>query len=172
MRSPAPFLCLLVGLSLCASLRAQSCGSVFVSIAPNGPGCSPSGGVVPALVAQFWAWGPPPCFITFTVAPPPTGASALLIVGASDPALGLAPVGLPGCVLRASPDVLLPMPWGSPYCGPSAPSCTGWFIRSVAIPSDPVLIGSTAYFQALLFATAWPAPAGPMLSNGVSVSLF
>ncbi len=174
MRPLATCLSLLAGLFLCRSLRGQSCGPFTVAIGPNGTGCSPSGGVVPVLLAQAAGSGAiPPCYISFTMTPPPAGAAALLIVGASDPALDLAPVGLPGCVLRASPDLLLYMGWASPYCAPPPMMCpSGYFVRSVILPPDPSLVGSTAYVQALLLNGYWPNPADPRLSNGFSVTLL
>lgn len=89
----------------------------------------------------------------------PAGAVfGISVWGATDPAmLNLASLGLPGCQLRASPDVLV---------GPWLPTGTS-FTYGGQIPADPTLIG----FQLFAQAAVWEVPAvnafGAITSNGV-----
>jgi hypothetical protein len=84
-----------------------------------------------------------------------------LILGATNPMIDLAAIGLPGCTLLARPDAIAAM----------APSATwgGAFTLTVLVPASPVLIGVTGYAQGLAFAI--PGVPIPLLSNGVAISI-
>jgi hypothetical protein len=110
----------------------------------QGPGCAGMAGI-PQL--QLWRdqlpWLGEPFVLRLLRLPP--GQATLLWLGASDTAWGavplpldLTPIGMPGCALRMSPDLVFPLfQW------------TGEAALSVGIPNDPVLRGNTFYAQGL-----------------------
>lgn len=96
-------------------------------------------------------------------APPIGGRPAFAIFGASRSSWGafslpldLAPIGMPGCALLASADLVLPFP--------SVP------LLDLPVPADVRLVGSTLYAQAWI---ADPAANlfGAIASNGLAVTI-
>ncbi|HEX6812831.1 MAG TPA: hypothetical protein VF384_14490 [Planctomycetota bacterium] len=91
---------------------------------------------------------------------PPTGTIGLEVFGVSDPAVpDLAILGMPGCGLRASLDVL--NVWL-----PSGPS----HAYSLAIPNSAPLIGFQLFTTAVMFEPG-ANPFGAIISNGVQGTL-
>ncbi len=160
----------LVSLLLAAPASAQVCGPLTFAFGTTGPGCAPFGGAIPSLAGAL-APSPSiascPVAFTFTPGPSPTPigilSPVLLVLGASNPALDLTGVGLPGCTLLAFPDVLLPMT-------PTAPGPI--YTVTVPVPADPSLIGGVAFAQGAMLTPTPGAVLSVRLSNGVDVSIF
>ncbi len=142
---------------------AQVCGPLTFAFSTTGPGCDPSGIVVPPTLSatQFLSPGSSACEIRFllnanvfsgpTVPPPP------LVLGVSNPAVPVLPY--PGCTLWTSLDVFLSM-------NRFAPS-PNLFDVVVPVAPDPALIGGTVFAQAAL-----PLGGAPRLSNGIRVDIL
>ncbi|MCI0587517.1 MAG: hypothetical protein L0323_11815 [Planctomycetes bacterium] len=156
---------------LAAPASAQACGPLNFAFGTTGPGCAPFGGAIPTLAGAL-APSPSiascPVVFTFTPGPSPTPigvlSSVLLVLGASNPALDLTGVGLPGCTLFAFPDVLLPM----------APTALGGgvFSITVPVPADPSLVGGVAYAQGAMLTPTPGTVLSARLSNGIDVAIF
>lgn len=151
---------LVVSLSLTlpmASPRAQPCGPLTVQIADTGPGCAPSGASIPNLSA-FVSASTTLCSVSVAldqkmVVFPIRGAT--LLIGVSDP--GLAIPFLPGCALRAMPDVSVAM----------VPDVVfGRQHFAFSFPQDPALIGSSLFAQGI-----WSAAGELRFSNGIQLSV-
>lgn len=152
-------------LVLAGECSAQFCAPLLVSSANTGPGCAPFGGGLPSLTGGASISPPGTCVFVFTVVAPPflfsPAIPVLLGIGATNPALALAPSGFPGCTLLTSAEVLLVLP-----PAPSPPV----YSTAFAIPASPALVGATAYTQAVTLPSGLPG-LQPALSNGIAVSL-
>ena len=156
MKPALPILAALLALGPAAS--AQTCGPLAFSFTSTGPGCFPGapGLGFPTLGATLVPPAVPgTCAVQFST--PIALASLFLAIGTSNPMLDLGPFGFAGCVLSASPQIIVPFGGAS-----------GFFLTlNVPVPQDPALVGATAYTQAFLLSGGTLA-----LSNGIRVDLL
>jgi hypothetical protein len=122
-----------------------------------GEGCAGSGGVTALAAAALPQVG---SVLHVDLTPPPPGP-AVLLVGFSNTRTAvvplpadLSPLGMPGCWLRVSPDLLVPVS-GSPARA------------TVPIPDDPTFAGTVFHAQALLL-DAGVNPVGAVLSDAAT----
>jgi len=144
----------------------------LVGLAPGssrfGTGCPGTGGAVP-IVSEFGGW-PLPGNAEFGLALSNAlaGSTALLIFGASDQTwlgaslpLDLTLLGLPGCSLLASADVLFPAPT----------SAGGTALFALPVPLDPFLVASFVYFQWYVVDPG-PLPVPGAMSRGLKALIL
>ncbi len=102
------------------------------------------------LIGSVWT-------VEVTDVPPPT-VFGVSILGASDPGIvDLGALGMPGCQLRSSLDVLV---------GPWSPIGSA-YTYGVSVPTNNALIGSAIYTQAATFSVPAVNAFGAITSNGV-----
>jgi hypothetical protein len=107
------------------------------------------------------------CPVEFILVPPSPASfpflfPAFLVLGASNPALDLTPLGFAGCTLLVNPSAIAPMM--------PLPTVAPAFALIVQVPASPVLIGVTVYAQG--FAVGPVAGLIALeLSNGLSVAI-
>ena len=102
-----------------------------------GAGCPGTGGATPLLQTMGGSPSPGNPEFALTLSRALGSANTLLLVGTSPLALGLGPLGLPGCTLLLLPELAFALP-----TGPS-----GIAVCPVPVPPDASLVGGTARFQ-------------------------
>ena len=148
-------------------------GGVMVGYSPAGPSLNPGNRDLTTLATTSITLGPTdiePLRLGAATRPvvgtnwnltvsqiPATGVFGLDIFGIADPAImDLAFLGMPGCQLRTTPDVLV---------GP-------WFVAgvthnySLAVPAQPSLIGFQLFTQSAVFQSPPVNAFGAIMSNG------
>jgi hypothetical protein len=144
----------------------------LVGLAPGssrfGSGCPGTGGVVP-IVSEMGGW-PLPGNGDFAIALSKAlpGTPTLRIVGVSDQSwlgaplpLNLAPIGLPGCSLLVSVDVVFP----------ATTTAGGAALIALPIPLDPFLAATFVYFQWYVVDPG-PLPVPGAMSRGLKALIL
>jgi hypothetical protein len=157
------------GLPLAGEAKVVS----YVGIPPGaisfGGGCPGSGGLVPLVQAgggfPFAGAGNPGFVVVISSAL--GGAIATLVLGASSlsPPLDLGSLGVAGCSLHVSPDILLPAVASGAGIG------VGFASVAVPVPSDPALAGAHVFVQWYV-ADPGPAAVPGAMSGAVDLAVL
>ena len=161
MGRSTPFLVLcavLVSFAASPRLAAQACDPLTLTFVPVGQGCTTGGSrTAPGLHAQILP-GLRTCVVRYTFDPrggTSSSPTATLLIGLRDPQLRLR--FAPGCILRVTPRVLIPMSWNRD---------AGTQSTSFVVRPGPELIGLVFFAQAV-----WLPHSGLRLSNGVRTDI-
>ncbi|MCI0589924.1 MAG: FG-GAP-like repeat-containing protein, partial [Planctomycetes bacterium] len=129
-----------------------------------GSGCPGSGGVIPLIQTAGGDPSPGNAGFSLVLSRALGGATTVLIAGAAPVSVNLGPLGMPGCTLLASPDVILP---GS-VAGAGAGN--GVRFEPAPVPPVPALVGGLVQLQYYVVDPG-PAPVPGAMSQRLQLQI-